>query len=653
MAALNEAQPGDSSLSREWLLQFIRAQQHTTAHIDPREELAPLAIVDPALTAILEKGPAVRPPMPSDPYYGRKDHTAIREHRATILKEKWALRYLPGPIDEVTEQDRKIPVRDGSEITIRIYKPVTEKKGGSPLIVMYHEGGWAMGDLSDEEVNCRLFSRDLGAVCVNVEYRLAPEHPFPTWINDSWDALQWCAKHASELGADPSQGFVIGGGSAGGNIAAVLAHIARDEKLSPPLTGQYLGVPAIMCFLPPSHIPAQYRPEYLSHPFVTPCQDPILRMFSFGPLVTPITRIILGLLPLKLLASIFSMAGMSGDMSSPLFVPFHYGKLERGHKDLPPVYLQVCGLDPLRDEGLIYERVLREEGGVKTKVDIYKGLGHYFWTNFPDLEMSKTFVEDTVKAVKLMRTFKRTLTAATFVQSVLVHGGFVSGHHFIFFMPKIFRILPQLWRLTTPFLLTGGGLGFFLDLYFLYSYASDIEVNSPRFSGPGDFVTYVIFVAIVILLTAGFYLQAYVFLGALSLAFLTTLSQDNAGKKMSFIFFKIPAEYMPFASLLATLVLSGQYAAITQACGIIAAHLYEFLTRIYPNFGGGVNYIRTPLFIQKLFRSSGFVKAHGGYRMYRPPADQTPSTGESSGSWFSGSGGSWGGRGAGRRLGSG
>ncbi|KAM5505846.1 hypothetical protein McaMca56_000494 [Microsporum canis] len=276
-------------------------------------------------------------------------------------------------------------------------------------------------------------------------------------------------------------------------------------------------------------------------------------------------------------------------------------------------------------------------------------------------------------------------------------------------MPKIFKILPQLWRLLTPFILTGGGLSFFLDLYFLYSYASDIEVNSPRFSGPGDFVTYVIFVAIVILLqrflnsreiapalraypsfanvnplgmhaveyplyqylsflatfqclgltdvqlTAGLYLQSYVFLGALSLAFLTTLSQDNAGKKMPFIIFQLPAEYLPFASLIATLVLSGQHAALTQACGILAAHLYEFLTRIYPNFGGGTNYIRTPRFIQNLFRTNKLVQAHGGYRMYRPPANDTsgPSTGQSSGNWFSGMGGSWQGRGAGRKLGSG
>ncbi|KAJ5010955.1 AB hydrolase superfamily protein [Colletotrichum sp. SAR 10_99] len=345
-----------------------------------REELLAYGVPDPDFEAELAARP-VRGPQPSDPYYGRADFFALREHRATHLREKHHLRYLPGPIPEqVREQDRKIKVRDGHEITIRIYTPVKAPAEGSPLIVMYHEGGWSQGDLTDEEVNCRLFSRDLGAVCVNVEYRLAPEFMFPTGINDSWDALQWCAKNASELGADPSRGFIIGGGSAGGNIAAVLAHLARDNKLSPSVTGQYLCVPAIMCFLPPEDVPEKYRAEYLSHPAVTPSKDPII-----GDAKDAAAGLQLVIKP---------------DMESPLFVPFHNGKIGEGHKGLPPAYFQVAGLDPLRDEGLIYERVLREEAGVKTKLDIYTGVPHYFWTNFPHLEKSKQFVEDTVKGVK-------------------------------------------------------------------------------------------------------------------------------------------------------------------------------------------------------------------------------------------------------------
>ncbi|KAK7908312.1 lipase 2 [Apiospora marii] len=355
-----------------------------------REELRSLGVVDPALSAELEKHP-IRDPQPSDPYYGRDDHEARRQHRATKLRELHHLRYLPGPIpDQVEEEDRKIPVRDGAEITVRIYRPkgkaaLAAAQGGRPLVVMYHEGGWSMGDLSDEEVNCRLFCRDLGAVCVNVDYRLAPEYPFPTWINDSWDALQWAAKNAASLGADPSAGFIVGGGSAGGNIAAVLAHVARDEGLSPPLTGQYLCVPVITCFRRPELIPERYQDEYLSHPGVTRSADQ-----GTDPVLKDLDQAELGL---RLL--------LRADPDSPLFVPFLFGERSpRGHRGLPPTYLQVCGLDPLRDEALIYERILREEADVRTRLDLYAGLGHYFWTNFPRLEASRRFVEDTVRGVK-------------------------------------------------------------------------------------------------------------------------------------------------------------------------------------------------------------------------------------------------------------
>lgn len=188
------------------------------------------------------------------------------------------------------------------------------------------------------------------------------------------------AEHAPSLGANPHVGFIIGGGSAGGNITAVLAHLARDNKLDPPLTGQYLCVPAITFFMPPEDMPEQYRDEYLSHPSVTPSADSVLHPNVKNPR---------------------AMAKELGvDLNSPLFVPFLYRNAPGGHNGLPPAYFQVCGLDPLRDEALIYERVLREEAGVKTKLDLYPGLGHYFWTNFPLLDDSKRFVEDTLKGVQ-------------------------------------------------------------------------------------------------------------------------------------------------------------------------------------------------------------------------------------------------------------
>ena len=347
-----------------------------------REELLASGVMNPDLAQEVKRNP-IRKPQPSDPYYGRDDFFAQRDHRAATLSGKSHLRYLPDPIpDQVHEHDRMIPARDGVEIRVRIYTPLADPPpAGRPLYVAYHEGGWAMGGLVDEEVNCRLFSRDLACVCVNVEYRLAPEHKFPTWIDDSWDALQWAAANARAIGANPAAGFVIGGGSAGGNICAVLAHLARDAPLDPPLTGQYLCVPAITVIAPPDTIPARYRAEYLSHPSVTPPTDHSLPSLD----AEGRTR---------------HMHLIGADVDSPLMIPFLYGQqAPHGHRGLPPAYFQVCGTDVLRDEGLLYERILREEAAVPTRLDFYPGFGHYFWTNWPALQQSRDFVEDTVKGV--------------------------------------------------------------------------------------------------------------------------------------------------------------------------------------------------------------------------------------------------------------
>ena len=88
------------------------------------------------------------------------------------------------------EEDRQIPVRDGSSIGVRIHRPKVPPSGGSPVFVVYHGGGFCLGGLDNEAVLCRQWT-ELGGVAVNVDYRLAPEHPFPTGANDAYDALKW------------------------------------------------------------------------------------------------------------------------------------------------------------------------------------------------------------------------------------------------------------------------------------------------------------------------------------------------------------------------------------------------------------------------------------------------------------------------------
>ena len=206
-------------------------------------------------------------------------------------------------------------------------------------------------------------------MCISAAYQLAPEYPFPAAPKSAWEGLKWAAANAKSLGADPSLGFVIGGTSAGGNLTAVLTHQARDEKLSPPLTGQYLAVPAV---LPAAVVPEKYKELYLSH-----------KQNENTPVLP------------KAAVDMF-MNAYKPDEHDPLYAPFNHPK---GHADLPPAYFQVNGMDSLRDEALIYERVLREEYGIKTKLDMYPGLPHGFWGFFPMLKSSEKFRVDMVEGM--------------------------------------------------------------------------------------------------------------------------------------------------------------------------------------------------------------------------------------------------------------
>lgn len=140
-----------------------------------------------------------------------------------------------------TVEDRAIPGPAG-DVAVRIYRPEAPETAPAPVLVWYHGGGWVIGDLDASDATCRLLCDRADAVVVSVDYRLAPEHPFPAGLDDAWAALRWVAEHAASLGGDASR-LAVGGESAGGNIAALMALRARDAG-APALVHQLLVYPA-------------------------------------------------------------------------------------------------------------------------------------------------------------------------------------------------------------------------------------------------------------------------------------------------------------------------------------------------------------------------------------------------------------------------
>ena len=221
------------------------------------EELSALNKIAPDFA----KHVAARPV--SLPYWA-EDISTTRSFRAKHLSSLHHLLPIPAAIpDVVEEKDVFVPADDSYQIRVRVYAPTKPAKRPYPVVVLYHGGGWCFGDLTDEQMNARMFVRDIGVVCLNVEYRLAPENQFPTGIDDCYIALQAVAANPGMFHdlADPNLGLVVGGSSVGGNISAVLAHRAREDGLSPPVKGQWLSCPFLVMT---DSVPEKYKGEYLS-----------------------------------------------------------------------------------------------------------------------------------------------------------------------------------------------------------------------------------------------------------------------------------------------------------------------------------------------------------------------------------------------------
>jgi acetyl esterase len=181
-------------------------------------------VLDPQIQAVLEEQAAAGVQAP-----GAVSVEALREQSARLGREQW------GALDEV----HSVEDTDAEGVPIRIYRPV-DTDDPSMALVFFHGGGWVTGSIETHDGPARALAKRAGIVVVSVDYRLAPEHPFPAGLNDAWTATQWVSNHAADLNLDVDR-IGVGGDSAGATFAAVVAARARHHAI--PLALQLLLYP--------------------------------------------------------------------------------------------------------------------------------------------------------------------------------------------------------------------------------------------------------------------------------------------------------------------------------------------------------------------------------------------------------------------------
>ena len=252
----------------------------------------------------------------------------------------------PDPPDMKSVQPLAIPSPPGSiagSIPARIYTPLKLRQtaGLAPCLVFFHGGGWVIGDLDTHDVVCRKLAVEGELIVISVDYRLAPEHKFPAAVDDAINATTWISANAKQLGIDAAR-LTVGGDSAGGNLAAVVALAAREAN-GPAIAGQLLVYPATDFAM--SH-PSHREPEtslLLTHSVIRWFRDHYLNEAADG----------------------------ENWRASPARA--------RTLAGLPPAFVLTAGADPLRDEGDEYALRLKQ-AGVAVTHRTFPGQFHGFFT---------------------------------------------------------------------------------------------------------------------------------------------------------------------------------------------------------------------------------------------------------------------------------
>lgn len=247
-------------------------------------------------------------------------------------------------------------------IKLRLYRPASAKAGDIlPVLVFYHGGGWVIGDLDTHDVLARQLAASSGVAVVAVDYRLAPEHRFPAAVDDSFAATRWVADNGKALGIDPSR-LAIGGDSAGGNLAAVVALMARDKG---GLVIRY------QLLIYPATDTSQTQVSHTENAAVLPLTKQAMDWFWAH-----------------------YMGGQDGTQdyrASPLMAPSLI--------NLPPAYVITVGYDVLRDEGLDYADKL-EAARVGVTRKHYPGQIHGFISMGRIIKDANSAVADAGAALK-------------------------------------------------------------------------------------------------------------------------------------------------------------------------------------------------------------------------------------------------------------
>jgi acetyl esterase len=292
---------------------------------------------------------------------GRPPYETVghEEARRLYLDARRVLQPEPMPVGEVKELTATGPA---GPIAIRLYRAQPAKAGEmQPALIYFHGGGWVIGNLDSHDGVCRSLANHAGCTVLSVDYRLAPEHKFPAAVEDTIAATEWIAQHAASLGIDRGR-LAVGGDSAGGNLAAVVAVHARDRG-TPRLRFQLLIYPA--CDMSMIHGSIAEFAEQL-----------------------PLTRS-----TLKWFIDLYLRAAT--DAADWRASPLKAGNL----KGLPPAYVLTAGYDPLRDEGEAFAAALRA-AGVPVEAKRYPGQIHGFLTMGKFIPESATALQQLGSALK-------------------------------------------------------------------------------------------------------------------------------------------------------------------------------------------------------------------------------------------------------------